>query len=89
MTTFVLLSKVAAASAGEMTDLVEMDELFDRELAESLPEVRRIASYALLGAYDFMHIFEAPDGCYGGQSGPAGQSIWCQLHPDPDRDPFL
>jgi uncharacterized protein with GYD domain len=61
MTTFVLLSKVAAASAGEMTDLVEMDELFDRELAESLPEVRRIASYALLGAYDFMHIFEAPD----------------------------
>ena len=61
MTTFVLLSKVAAASAGEMTDVVEMDELFDEELAESLPEVRRIASYALLGAYDFMHIFEAPN----------------------------
>jgi uncharacterized protein with GYD domain len=61
MTTFVLLSKVAAASASEMTDLVEMDKLFDRELAESLPEVRRIASYALLGAYDFMHIFEAPN----------------------------
>jgi hypothetical protein len=31
MTSFVLLSKVAAASAGEMTDLVEMDELFDRD----------------------------------------------------------
>ena len=61
MTTFVLLSKVSAASAGEMTDLVEMDELFDEELAESLPEVRRISSYALLGTYDFMHIFEAPN----------------------------
>jgi uncharacterized protein with GYD domain len=61
MTTFVLLSKVSAASAGEMTDLVEMDELFDEELAGSLPEVSRIASYALLGAYDFMHIFEAPN----------------------------
>ena len=60
MTTFVLLSKVSTASASEMTDVVELDELFDRELAESLPEVRRIASYALLGAYDFMHIFEAP-----------------------------
>jgi hypothetical protein len=32
MTTFVLLSKVAAALAGEMTDLVAMDELFDREV---------------------------------------------------------
>ena len=61
MTTFVILSKVSAASAGEMTDLVEMDELLNQELTESLPEVRRIASYALLGAYDFMHIFEAPN----------------------------
>jgi uncharacterized protein with GYD domain len=61
MTTFVILSKVSAASAGEMTDLVEMDELLNQELTESLPEVRRIASYALLGAYDFMHIIEAPN----------------------------
>jgi uncharacterized protein with GYD domain len=60
MTTFVLLSKVSTASASEMTDVVEMDQLFNRELADSLPEVKRIASYALLGAYDFMHIFEAP-----------------------------
>ena len=61
MTTFVLLSKVSAASAGQMSDLLEMDEVFDRELARSLPEVKRVASYALLGAFDFMHIFEAPD----------------------------
>ena len=61
MTTYVLLSKVAAASATELTDLSEMDKLFDMELAESLPDVSRIASYALLGAYDFMHIFEAPN----------------------------
>jgi uncharacterized protein with GYD domain len=44
MTTFVLLSKVSPASAGQMNDLV-----------------KRVASYALLGAYDFMHIFDAPD----------------------------
>ena len=61
MTTFILLSKVSPASADQMSDLVEMDEVFARELAQSLPEVKRIASYALLGAYDFMHIFEAPD----------------------------
>jgi uncharacterized protein with GYD domain len=61
MTTFILLSKVSSASAGEISHLAEMDKTLDRELAESLPEVKRIASYALLGAYDFMHIFEAPD----------------------------
>lgn len=61
MTTFVLLSKVSPAAAGQMNDVVEMDEVFDRQLARSLPEVKRVASYALLGAYDFMHIFEAPD----------------------------
>lgn len=61
MTTFVLLSKVSPTSAGQMNDLAEMDEALDRELGQSLPEFNRIASYALLGAYDFMHIFEAPD----------------------------
>ena len=30
-------------------------------MSAELPQVRRIASYALLGAYDFMHIIEAPD----------------------------
>lgn len=61
MSTYILLSKVSAASAAEMTDLAEMDHVFEQELARYMPEVRRIASYALLGAYDFMHIFEAPD----------------------------
>jgi uncharacterized protein with GYD domain len=60
MTAFVLLSKVSTASASEITDLVEMDEQVERELARAQPGVRRIASYPLLGAYDFMHIFEAP-----------------------------
>jgi hypothetical protein len=44
MITFVLLSKVSPASAGQMNDLVEMDEVFDRELARSVPEVKRVAS---------------------------------------------
>ena len=50
MTTSVLLSKVSAASAGEMMDLGQMDQRFDQELTASLPEVRRVASYALLGS---------------------------------------
>jgi uncharacterized protein with GYD domain len=61
MTTFVLLSKVAAESVRRVKNLPAMDKAFERKLKEQCPEVKRIASYALLGSYDFMHIFEAPD----------------------------
>ena len=61
MTTYVLLSKVAAENVKRVKNLPTMDKAFDRKLKEECPEVRRIASYALLGSYDFMHIFEAPD----------------------------
>ncbi|RMF28100.1 MAG: GYD domain-containing protein [Chloroflexi bacterium] len=61
MATFVLLSKVSTEGARQVKSLAQMDEEFQRQLEERFPEVRRIASYALLGAYDFLHIFEAPD----------------------------
>ena len=61
MTTFVLLSKVAAESVKRVKNLPALDKAFDRKLKEQCPGVKRIASYALLGSYDFMHIFEAPD----------------------------
>lgn len=61
MATFILLSKVSLRSPGEVQALSVMDEEFDRRLQKECPEVRRIASYALLGEWDFLHIFEAPD----------------------------
>ena len=61
MTTFVLLTKVSTEKMGEIKGLADMDEAFDRQLRAECPQVKRIASYALLGAYDLMHIFEAPD----------------------------
>ena len=61
MTTFVLLSKVAAENVKRVKNLAAMDKAFDRKLKEQCPGVKRVASYALLGSYDFMHIFEAPD----------------------------
>jgi uncharacterized protein with GYD domain len=61
MTTFILLSKVSATGVGQVSSLLKMDEEFNLKLAEQCPEVKRIASYALLGAWDFLHIFEAPD----------------------------
>ncbi len=61
MTTYILLSKISATSVSRMTELAELDQLFDKQLSKELPQVKRIASYALLGPYDFIHIFEAPD----------------------------
>ena len=49
MTTFVLLSKVAAESVKRVKNLPAMDRAFERKLKEQCPEVKRIASYALLG----------------------------------------
>jgi uncharacterized protein with GYD domain len=61
MATFVLLSKVSSEGAKQLKSLAKMDEEFNRQLEKHCPEVRRLSSYALLGAYDFLHVFEAPD----------------------------
>jgi uncharacterized protein with GYD domain len=53
-----------------MSDLAEMDKLLDRELAESLPDVSGVASYAVLVAYDFMRIFEAPSAATAAKVAP-------------------
>jgi uncharacterized protein with GYD domain len=61
MTTFILLSKISLEGARHVRSLAQMDQEFQKKLEERFPEVERIASYALLGAYDFLHVFEAPD----------------------------
>ena len=61
MTTYVLLSKVAPRSSDEVRSLSERLRGFERALAERYPEIKSLTSYALLGPYDFLHIFEAPD----------------------------
>lgn len=61
MTTFVLLSKVSPRRSGEIRSLSERVQEFERKLAERYPEVKSLTSYALLGSYDFLHMFEAPD----------------------------
>ena len=61
MTTFVLLSKISLEGAKHIRSLGQMDQEFQEQLEKRFPEVKRIASYALLGSYDFLHIFQAPD----------------------------
>lgn len=61
MPTFVLLSKVSSKGASQVKSLVETDKEFEAQLKKQCPGAKRVASYALLGPYDFLHIFEATD----------------------------
>jgi uncharacterized protein with GYD domain len=61
VTTFVLLSRISPRTSGEVRSLATRLREFEQKLAERYPEVRSLTSYALLGPYDFLHIFEAPD----------------------------
>ena len=61
MGTYVLMTKLGP----EMSKQVREQERLGREWLEHVneicPEVKFIAHYALLGPYDFLDIYEAPD----------------------------
>ena len=61
MATFVLLSKLTPGSATQVKEILGSNREFEMQLERHCPGVKRLASYALLGAYDFLHIFEAAD----------------------------
>ncbi len=60
MPTFIMLSKLSLHYPGEIKSLAVLDEELDQRLKTEFPSVNRLASYVLLGEYDFLHIFEAP-----------------------------
>ncbi len=67
MKTFVVMSKLSPQGpslveiASKMQNLEESGRIWVDLVKESCPEVRFLAHYALLGPYDFMDIYEAPD----------------------------
>lgn len=61
MKTFVLMTKLAPASANQFKDRKKIGREWLDEVKNLCPEVKFISHYALLGNYDFMDIYEAPD----------------------------
>ncbi len=67
MRTFVLMSKLAPHGPSLIEVAAKVKEgsgtgrLWVERVVESCPEVKFLAHYALLGSYDFMDIYEAPD----------------------------
>lgn len=61
MGTYILVLRASPERMGTVERLHELDELVRTQVAAHHPAVRWVASYALLGPYDCLDIFEAPD----------------------------
>ncbi|MBU4446593.1 MAG: GYD domain-containing protein [Candidatus Marinimicrobia bacterium] len=61
MQTFVLMTKLSPEMSAKMKNREQLGRQWLDEVKHKCPEVKFIAHYALLGKYDFMDIYEAPD----------------------------
>ncbi len=61
MATFVLMTKLAPDIVRDVRHREAIGRQWKRAIAEKCSGVRFIAHYALLGPYDFLDIYEAPN----------------------------
>jgi uncharacterized protein with GYD domain len=61
MQTFVLMTKLAPEMSRKVKDQEKLGRAWLEQVKEKCPEVNFLAHYALLGPYDFLDIYEAPD----------------------------
>ncbi|MFW6139740.1 MAG: GYD domain-containing protein [Acidobacteriota bacterium] len=61
MKTFILMTKLGPEVSKQIKDRAQLGRAWLEEVKEKCPEVKFKAHYALLGSYDFLDIYEAPD----------------------------
>ncbi len=61
MHTYILLTKFSPDLCKKMKNQAEMGRSWLDQVKKKCPEVKFIAHYALLGQFDFLDIYEAPD----------------------------
>ena len=61
MQTYILLTKLSPEVSKQVKDRAKLGRAWLDQVKEKCPEVNFISHYALLGAYDFIDIYEAPD----------------------------
>src|SRR5512143_3108424 len=61
MPTYVLMTKLSEAGAHDPKGRRRAGQEWKRKVDEKCPGIRWLAHYALLGPYDFIDIYEAPD----------------------------
>jgi uncharacterized protein with GYD domain len=61
MPTYVLLTRIMPETIKDPQDLRRLEKTVSERIRNECPSVRWIANYAVLGPYDYLDIFEAPD----------------------------
>ena len=61
MQTYILLTKLSQEACRQMGNRAELGRAWLDRVKEKCPEVKFVSHYALLGDYDFLDIYEAPD----------------------------
>jgi uncharacterized protein with GYD domain len=61
MQTFVLMTKLSPEVSKQVKDRAKLGRAWLDQVKQKCPEVKFMAHYALLGPYDFLDIYEAPD----------------------------
>lgn len=61
MKTFILLTKLSPELSKQVKNRAKLGRQWLEHVREKCPEVKFISHYALLGQYDFIDIYEAPD----------------------------
>ena len=61
MQTFILMTKLSPEESKHVKERAELGRAWLDQVRKKCPEVKFIAHYALLGPYDFLDIYEAPD----------------------------
>lgn len=61
MAVYVLLTKLSAGALTCPESVVELNARLEEHIRQQCPEVKWVANYAVLGPYDYLDVFEAPD----------------------------
>ena len=61
MKTFILMTKLSPEVSRQVKDRAKLGRAWLDQVKKKCPEVKFITHYALLGPYDFLDIYEAPD----------------------------
>jgi uncharacterized protein with GYD domain len=61
MPTYILLTKLSPDLSKQVKDRARLGRSWLDQVKETCPEVKFQAHYALLGQFDFLDIYEAPD----------------------------
>ncbi|MCF8240683.1 MAG: GYD domain-containing protein [Melioribacteraceae bacterium] len=61
MQTYILMTKLSPELSKQVKDRAKLGRAWLDQVKEKCPEVKFVEHYALLGTYDFMDIYEAPN----------------------------